>query len=116
MALHKTEQFFANLVKDYLDKTTDKAVKDHVVCNRGGLQMLEPSMKALFDESAAAYKAEQLAALEREMARVQRNCATGKRNWKPSLPGGLCWPKTAIISRKLTRKRWESRWTRQPQN
>jgi hypothetical protein len=62
MALHKTEKFFANLVKDYLDKTTDKAVKDHVVCNRGGLQMLEPSMKALFDESAAAYKAEQLAA------------------------------------------------------
>jgi len=44
MALHKTEQFFANLVKDYLDKTTDKAVKDHVVRNRGGLQMLEPSM------------------------------------------------------------------------
>jgi uncharacterized protein len=85
MALHKTEQFFANLVKDYLDKTTDKAVKDHVVCNRGGLQMLEPSMKALFDESAAAYKAEQLAALEREMARVQRNCATGKKELEAKL-------------------------------
>lgn len=38
MALHKTEQFFANLVKDYLDKTTDKVVKDHVVRNRAAFR------------------------------------------------------------------------------